>query len=95
MHTNMQGQGKANNDDYIRLETLIKLVTDGKVHILCISETKINETIVAHIRDLLSAKTLKCRMSNYDSKASRDTLIIYDASALPFTVGDTRVEINK
>ena len=95
MHTNMQGQGKADNDDFVRLETLIKLVADGHVHMLCISETKINVNILAHISNLLSAKKLNFRMSNYDKKASRGTLIIYDASTLPFTVGTTRVEINK
>ena len=95
MHTNMRGQCNKNTNEFVKLKTLIDLVTSGIVQFLCISETKITSNHIHQLKDLMTSRGLSMRLSHYDTKASRGTMIVYQPSEIPFTVGRCRVEINK
>ena len=91
MGVNMRGMRHEDeqHDSMIKLETVCDLLLDGRAHIICASETKINNSNLPMIKSIMNQKGISFRTSYIDDRASRGAMILWKTADFPLIIGET------
>jgi hypothetical protein len=93
--TNTQGKstGDASLDgDMPKLEILLEQVRLGKIHVLCICETKLSNKHLEALTSLIKHNKLAHRMTYTDHRSTRGVLIVWNDVGFPFQVKRTWID---
>ena len=82
-------QGKSTGDasldcDMPKLEILLEQVRLGKIHVLCICETKLSNKHLEALASLIKHNKLAHRMTYTDHRSTRGLLIVWNDVGFPF-----------